>query len=182
MINFGRASLSLYSCSRQRIFDKSPGIKNLYITVCISRRQLQAHHHGLLRTTECVVVPQRVFSRLSTSYSKWAKALDSKDTKDDAVPFLQSKAHKFKVDDAYSVDTVKDRSRQRFSLPLGLGIFGVIIYFGFLRDYGKEDKSVVAFLTKDISDKLPDDVRERIYSELNQSKSPDQTTSRSNND
>ena len=89
--------------------------------------------------------------------------------KDDAIPFLHSKAHKFKVDDAYSVDTPKDRSRQRYALPLGVSIFVTIIYFGFLRGYSAQDKSIVGFLTADIGDKLPDDVREKIYSEVHPS-------------
>lgn len=97
--------------------------------------------------------------------------------KDDSIPFLHSKAHKFKVDDAYTVDTTKDRARQKFALPLGVSIFTVIIYFGFIRDYKKRDESIVGFLTRDISDKIPDDVRERISSEINQSKPTNQTTS-----
>ena len=97
--------------------------------------------------------------------------------KDDAIPFLQSAARKFKVDDAYSVDAVKDRQRQKYAVPLGLCIFSIIIYFSFIRDYGYKDKSIVGFLTKDIGDKLPDDVRENIYSEVNQAKLPDQTKS-----
>ena len=89
--------------------------------------------------------------------------------KDDAIPFLHSKAHKFKVDDAYSVDTPKDRSRQRYALPLGVSMFVTIIYFGFVRGYSAKDRSIVGFLTADIGDKLPDDVREKIYSEVNPS-------------
>lgn len=101
-------------------------------------------------------------------------------SKDDTIPFLQSKARKFKVDDAYSVDTARDQSRQKFALPLGVGIFTVVMYFGFFRDYGTKDKSIVGFLTKDIGDKLPGDVRQRIYSEVDQSKLSDRPISGTN--
>lgn len=113
----------------------------------------------------------------STSYRKARPSRAGKTVKDDAIPFLQSKAHKFKVDDAYTVDSVKDRSRQRFALPLGLGIFAVIMYFGFLRDYGTKDQSIMGVLTRDIGDRLPDDVRQKIYSEVDQSKLSDPPTS-----
>ena len=116
----------------------------------------------------------------STSYKqapRSSQAADKTVVKDDAIPFLQSQAHKFKVDDAYTVDSPKDRSRQKFALPLGVGVFAVIIYFGFFRNYGTKDQSVMDFLTRDIGDKLPADVRQRIYSEVEQSKLSDRTSS-----
>jgi hypothetical protein len=100
----------------------------------------------------------------------------------DAIPFLQSQAHKFRVDNAYTVDSSKDRSRQKLALPLGVGIFAVIMYFGFFRDYGTKDRSVMGFLTRDIGDKLPADVRQKIYSEVGQSKLSDQTISEGDNE
>ena len=115
------------------------------------------------------------FPQLHKQDSDKGTASSGVEQNDEAIPFLHSKAHKFKVDDAYSVDTAKDRSRQRFALPLGATIFFVIIYFGFVRDYGTKDKSIVGFLTKDIGDKLPDDVREK----MKRSDSSDQTLSES---
>lgn len=106
-----------------------------------------------------------------------SQAADKTVVKDDSIPFLQSQAHKFKVDDAYTVDSPKDRSRQKFALPLGVGVFAVIMYFGFFRDYGTKDQSVMGFLTRDIGDRLPADVRQRIYSEVEQSKLSDRTIS-----
>ena len=117
----------------------------------------------------------------STSHRQARPSEGDKTVKDDAIPFLQSKAHKFRVDNAYTVDSAKDRSRQRFALPLGLGVFGVIMYFGFLRDYGTKDQSVMGFLTKDIGDRLPDDVRRKIYSEVDHSKLSNQTISEGDN-
>ena len=36
------------------------------------------------------------------------------------------------------------------------------MYFGFFRTYGEADSSVMDFLTKDVSSKLPEEVRQRI--------------------
>ena len=93
----------------------------------------------------------------------------------DPVPFLSSQARKFKVDDAYRVDPAA-RRKQRYAIPLGFGLFGVIMYFGFFRKYGKVDSSVMDFLTKDISSRLPEDVRQRIPADVvqNQGTSRDQ--------
>ena len=125
---------------------------------------------------------------LHNTYTSHKQALRSsavgktaKDGRNDAIPFLQSQAHKFRVDDAYTVDSAKDRSRQKLALPLGVGIFALIMYFGFFRDYGTKDQSVMGFLTRDIGDRLPDDVRQRIYSEVDSSKISDQTISEGDN-
>lgn len=84
--------------------------------------------------------------------------------KSDPLPFLKSKARKFKVDDAYSVEPTVVR-KQRYAIPLGLTLFTVLIYLGFVRKYDKSDSSVVAHLTQDISSKLPEGARDRLYNE-----------------
>ena len=152
-----------------------PWWKNL--TINYWSQNIRAHQ--LFSRTEYTVIllfQKRMLHCTShMSYGEWTNSKVK--VKDDAIPFLQSEARKFKVDDAYSVDTVKDQKRQKYAVPLGLCIFSIIIYFSFIRDYGYKDKSLVGFLTKDIGDKLPDDVRERIYSKVKQSKLPDQTKS-----
>ena len=84
--------------------------------------------------------------------------------KSDPLPFLKSKARKFKVDDAYSVEPTVVR-KQRYVIPLGLTLFAVLIYLGFVRKYDKSDSSVVAHLTQDISSKFPEGARDRLYNE-----------------
>ena len=77
------------------------------------------------------------------------------------LPFLKSKAGRFKVDNAYSIEP-KGVRRQRYALPLGITIFGVIMYFGFIRQYGEMESSAMGFLTQDIHSKLPEGTRERM--------------------
>ena len=82
---------------------------------------------------------------------------------DEAISFLSSKAHKIET---HSLERL---SRQKFNLSLGVFLFGVILYFGFFREYGSTDKKLYGFLTKDISDKIPDDVQQRLFNEVEQS-------------
>ncbi len=82
---------------------------------------------------------------------------------DTPLPFLESKAARFKVDDAYSVEYDVNQ-RQRYAFPLGITLFAFIMYFGFLRKYDDSDSSVVEFLTQDISSKLPEGTRKQIMS------------------
>ena len=153
----------------------------------LPQAQQQGHHlqsqnrnnKYSFRTNILVSSPARTLH--STSHKQARPSAADKTVKDDAIPFLQSQAHKFRVDDVYTVDSTKDQSRQRFALPLGLGIFAVIMYVGFFRDYGTKDQSVMGFLTRDIGDRLPDDVRQRIYSEVDQSKLSDETISEGDN-
>ena len=84
----------------------------------------------------------------------------------DPIPFLESKARSFKVDDAYRVKP-KTARKQRYAMPLGLTLFTVIIYLGFVRKYNEADSSKVAFLTQDISSKLPEGARESLFNERN---------------
>ena len=87
--------------------------------------------------------------------------------KDQPRPFLNSKAHTYKVQDAY-VLTEKEQRRGRFAFPLGFIVFGVFIYFGFLREYGEKDKAKIDFLFKDISDKIPPHKQDLINKQLEQ--------------
>lgn len=57
------------------------------------------------------------------------------------IPFLDNKARSFKIDDVYKVDS-KSLKRQRFALPLGLSLFGVIMFFAF---YGGDYEKYVQF-------------------------------------
>ena len=167
--SWGNVSTARLPTSRLQVQATNP----LYIYVRVGLPPLRTVNHNVLvlsqaRTLHC------------TSHKQARSSPADKFEKDDSIPFLQSKAHNFRVDDAYTVDTAKDRSRQKVALPLGVGIFAVIMYIGFFRDYGTKDRSVMGFLTRDIGDKLPDDVRQRIYSEVDQSKLSDQTLSGAN--
>ena len=89
--------------------------------------------------------------------------------RDGPKPFLNSKAHAFKVNDAY-VFTEQEQRMGRYGIPLGLTLFGIYLYFGFIRQYGEKDKGVMEFLTKDISDKMAPHRREKIRDQLEQEK------------
>ena len=84
--------------------------------------------------------------------------------KSDPIPFLKSKARKFKVDDAYSVEPNVVR-KQQYAIPLGLTLFTILIYLGFVRNYDESDRSVVAHLTQDIRSKLPENAKEKLGNE-----------------
>jgi len=87
----------------------------------------------------------------------------AKNTKtDEPIPFMRSKARTFRVvDDALSVDEKKMKKRN-FVIPLGLVSFGIIIYFGFFRQEGKKDNSIMDYLTQDITSKIPEERRDNI--------------------
>ena len=84
---------------------------------------------------------------------------------DPPKPFLNTKAHKQKVEDPY-VLTEDEQKRGRYALPLGFSLFAFVMYFAFIREYDDDDKSVVDFLTKDISDKVPPHKMARIKQQL----------------
>lgn len=88
---------------------------------------------------------------------------------DKPKPFLNSEAHKFKVEDAY-VLTEEEQRRGKYGKQLGLFLFCVVMYFAFIRDYGEKDKAVVDFLTKDISDKVPPHKMAKIKQQLEEEK------------
>lgn len=85
--------------------------------------------------------------------------------KDKPKPFLNSKAHAFKVADSYKV-TEKEHKRGRFAIPIGMTLFGVVVYMGFIREYGEADKAKVEFLFKDISDKIPPQAYNKMKHQL----------------
>lgn len=116
------------------------GLKN---TALQGRMSNSLIRHNLQHSS--VVIPRRYYAQKS----------------DDPIPFLQSDARKFKVDNVYSVEP-EDRHRQRYALPLGFTLFGVVMYFGFIRKYGESDKAVMDSLTGNIRKKLPEDARQRI--------------------
>lgn len=182
MIQFGVCIRDISQSLVPQVYSQ---LRSFHFNVSTIRMQAQPYHH--LRIVQILyilspqnqllnTIPSQARAVYSTSHKQAPRrSAADKTEKDDAIPFLQSQAHKFRVDDAYTVDSTKDRSRQKFALPLGVGIFVIIMYFGFLRDYGAKDQSVMGFLTRDIGDRLPDDVRQRIYSEVDQSKLPDRT-------
>lgn len=98
-----------------------------------------------------------------TSDSCATRGLSSRPQRSSAtpIPFLSSKAAKFKVDNLYRVEH-DVKHRQRYAFPLGITVFALIIYFGFLRNYGDDDRSVMEFLTQDISAKIPEGRRKEI--------------------
>ena len=85
--------------------------------------------------------------------------------KDKPKPFLNSQAHAFKVNHSFML-TEKEQKRGRFAIPIGMAIFGVIVYMGFIRKYGEKDKAIMDFLFRDISDKMSRHTRNRIKKQL----------------
>ena len=102
---------------------------------------------------------------ISRQHTVNERYLTNKVESDRPVPFLSSRARNFKVDDAYRVDPAT-RRKQRYAIPLGFGLFGVIMYLGFFRTYGEADSSVMDYLTRDVSSKLPEGARQRMPVDL----------------
>lgn len=69
-------------------------------------------------------------------------------------PFLNSKAHRFRLKDGYML-TDKEFRRGRYGFVIGPTMLAIVFYFGYVREYGEYDRSIMEFLTKDITDKLP---------------------------
>ena len=89
--------------------------------------------------------------------------------RDEPKPFLNSKAHRFKVDHAYTLSE-SEMKRGKYAFPLGFTLFGIITYMGFIREYGETDRAVMKFLTRDISDRIPPHKLERIKQSLEEEK------------
>ena len=85
--------------------------------------------------------------------------------KGEPKPFLNTEAHKVKVDETYSLNPAEVK-QGRYGIPLGLGLFCFIMYFGFVREYGENDKAIMEFLNKDISDKVPPPRMKRIKQQI----------------
>lgn len=64
----------------------------------------------------------------------------------------------------------EEAKQGRFGVPVGLGLFAFIMYFGFIREYGEKDKAIMDYLNQDISDKIPGDKRKRIKREVEEEK------------
>lgn len=88
---------------------------------------------------------------------------------DKPKPFLNSPGHKFKVDQAYALSP-EETKQGRFGIPVGLGLFAFIMYFGFIREYGEKDKAIMDYLNRDISDKIPGGRMERIKQQVEEEK------------
>lgn len=89
--------------------------------------------------------------------------------KDQPKPFLNSPAHKYKVDEAYALSP-KEVKQGRYGIPMGLGLFAFIMYFGFIREYGEKDKAIMDYLNRDISDKIPGGKMRRIKQQVEEEK------------
>ena len=88
--------------------------------------------------------------------SQFTRSSYSSDNKTDKpLPFLETPARQHKLRDSFEVDKAA-RKRQRFAIPLGLTIFGIIMYMGFIRSYDTSDAKVVDHLTRDIRDRYPE--------------------------
>lgn len=85
--------------------------------------------------------------------------------KGEPKPFLNTEAHKLKVDETYSLSPAEAK-QGRYGIPLGLALFSFIMYFGFMREYGEKDKAIMEFLNKDISDKVPPPRMKRIRKQI----------------
>ena len=76
-------------------------------------------------------------STLSPPSRSATRGIKSAAAKDNPIPFLNNNARKFNIDGVYKVDS-RGLRRQKFALPLGLCLFGVIMYLGFNgKDYEK---------------------------------------------
>ena len=73
-------------------------------------------------------------------------------TSNEPIPFSRSKARTFRVVD-------EKRQGNRFAIPLGLISFAALIYVCYFRKEGEVDESVMDYLTRDITEKIPDDRR-----------------------
>lgn len=118
------------------------------------RMGLQRLQYVLRRATALPALVQRT-SESRRSYS----------SKDGSLPFLDSRARKFRVKDSYSTDSPRDLRQQRYAIPLGLACFACVLYFSFIKDYGAQGEAVVEFLTEDIAEKIPPGARQRLIEE-----------------
>ena len=80
---------------------------------------------------------ERVSKKFSSA--RWIKSDAA--TRENPIPFLDNKARNFKIDDVYKVDS-RSLKRQRFALPLGLGLFGVLMFLAF---YGGDYEKYIQF-------------------------------------
>ncbi len=90
-------------------------------------------------------------------------------SKDEPLPFLNSSAHRFSIKQEY-VASEEEVRKSRYAIPLGFSMFAVIMYFGYIRKYGEEDKAIVDFFTKDIGDKIPPRKLKQIKEAIGQDK------------
>ena len=157
--------------SRVRTLCSLPGWRPLpsiiSVEIRMAHQNLSSIHHCVNNKVICNN-PRRFYSTEDQTklYTRSSNLNNSEKATEDAVPFLQSRAHTFKVKDTYSTDSTNDKRRQKYSIPLGMVMFGVLLYFGFVREYNEKDRKRMDFLNKDISDKLPEDVRKKVYAEL----------------
>ncbi len=64
----------------------------------------------------------------------------------------------------------KEAKQGRYGIPLGLGLFAFIMYFGFVREYGEKDRAIMDYLNRDISNKIPLGRRTRIQQQVEEDK------------
>lgn len=93
--------------------------------------------------------PSRNVPHPTWSAVRWIKS-DAAKVKDDPIPFLNNNARNFKIDGVYKVDS-RSLKRQRFAFPLGLGLFGVIMFLGF---YGKDYEKYVRMWSSETIDPI----------------------------
>ena len=94
----------------------------------------------------------------SSAIRGYAKQLKT----NDPIPFTKSKARNFRVvEDVMSVEK-KKLNRSNYATPLGLGMFAIIIYFGFFRKENENDESILEYLTQDINSKIPEEKRNEL--------------------
>ena len=83
---------------------------------------------------------------------------------------MHSPAHRYRVEQAYTVSPAEAR-QGRYGIPLGLGLFAFIMYFGFIREYGEADRGIVDFLNRDISHVVPQTAKlKKIQEQVEQEK------------
>ena len=100
------------------------------------------------------VKTRRFLAVHSMIHRRWLTSKKS----NDPIPFSQSKARTFRpVDDVIMLNE-KDMKRSRYAVPLGLFSFAALIYMGFIRKEPVSD---------DISDKLPQAVRDAMSQSIN---------------
>ena len=94
-------------------------------------------HHSTtpITTMKCVLlIARRYYSR----------------KKDQPIPFLNSPARHRKLKHVLEVDETRT---QRYAVPLGLGLFALLIYFGF-REHDRKDQDTSINDRSDASDDL----------------------------
>ena len=91
------------------------------------------------------------------------RSFSSRRNGDAPLSYMNSKAKNYRLRDTMMVDE-KMLSRQRYSIPLGVSIFGLLMYFFYWRDYGEDakQKEILEQKRRELVDYITADVKENV--------------------